>query len=398
MDNIDEQIDKINQEKQRVKLLKQVLDIRNRTSEASFGEILRRKHSPEKIDIEPVSSTQFVANETDDENETLLVKEEEEKVGASRDETTFLSRRPEQMMISDSSQEKINEEGSASDLNPVLKLMKDNDKLFGKRDNSKDLLNKLKKKKDLIKSKNQKKRQDLEDIMADEDNAVGTNVIMPKYKFDNRLKISRECDKPPKELYIGVSFDPTPESKQKHYRKYYEDELENIKEIMPKSPFQEYEIKRGQSRGLSKSWFFKDKFDDSGQVSSEKVVGEFKAIVTVENSDLQRDFDNESKKNLNEIKSLLSEMHLKVTGQEMNYDYKEILTNEGKEKFNVIMKKINCRDLEIQEHLQSIQRNTYLNRSLLRNNKCIVRVYVISAFDLAKRDNGSHSDPYIMLK
>lgn len=34
---------------------------------------------------------------------------------------------------------------------------------------------------------------------------------------------------------------------------------------------------------------------------------------------------------------------------------------------------------------------------LMAQNQCIVRIYVISAFDLASRDIGSASDPYLFI-
>jgi hypothetical protein len=54
-----------------------------------------------------------------------------------------------------------------------------------------------------------------------------------------------------------------------HYRKFYEDELENDTSIFadPNEPFRNIDVKRGQSRGLSKSWFSlfsADKEDESG--------------------------------------------------------------------------------------------------------------------------------------
>lgn len=43
---------------------------------------------------------------------------------------------------------------------------------------------------------------------------------------------------PPESLFIGLGWDEKPEDKRKHYRRYFPDELENIKEIMPvPSPF-----------------------------------------------------------------------------------------------------------------------------------------------------------------
>jgi len=73
-----------------------------------------------------------------------------------------------------------------------------------------------------------------------------------------------------------------------HYRKYYQDELENDKDLFPDpdDPFIKIPIKRGQSRGLSKSWFsfiVPDKLDDSGEVSNEKTVGYFKGRITIKN-------------------------------------------------------------------------------------------------------------------
>ena len=70
-----------------------------------------------------------------------------------------------------------------------------------------------------------------------------------------------------------------------HYRRFFDDELENNTELFPKPPFMRADIKRGQSRGLKKSWFSfgADKTDESGQVSNEKVVGYFKGRIKVYN-------------------------------------------------------------------------------------------------------------------
>jgi hypothetical protein len=61
------------------------------------------------------------------------------------------------------------------------------------------------------------------------------------------LQIDRETERPPEELFIGLGWDEDQETKRKHYRRYYPEELENIEEIMgdKKSPFNSYYIKRG---------------------------------------------------------------------------------------------------------------------------------------------------------
>ena len=90
------------------------------------------------------------------------------------------------------------------------------------------------------------------------------NVILPKYAFDERLKIHREVNPPPASLFIGLGYNANKDENKKHYRRYYPDELENVKEVIPKLPFFESIIRRGQSRGASAGWFSKPITDDSG--------------------------------------------------------------------------------------------------------------------------------------
>ena len=76
-------------------------------------------------------------------------------------------------------------------------------------------------------------------------------MILPAYSFDERLKINREIDPPPPSLFIGLGFNASPEDKKRHYRRYYPDELENVKEVIPEKPFHECTVIRGQQRGAS---------------------------------------------------------------------------------------------------------------------------------------------------
>lgn len=59
------------------------------------------------------------------------------------------------------------------------------------------------------------------------------NVIYPKYVYEDRIKVQVEAmPKPPNTIYFEVGYDketPTePVLGMKHYRRYYDDELENI--------------------------------------------------------------------------------------------------------------------------------------------------------------------------
>jgi hypothetical protein len=53
-----------------------------------------------------------------------------------------------------------------------------------------------------------------------------------------------ECNIPPSEIYIPIGYDQTHESHVKHYRKYYDNELEDVKEIMSFKPFDLYQLKK----------------------------------------------------------------------------------------------------------------------------------------------------------
>ena len=84
--------------------------------------------------------------------------------------------------------------------------------------------------------------------------ATPSNVVMPKYQRDEILDVDKEYGKPPESAFIGLGWDVDATTKRKHYRRFFADELEEVKEGMHLvSPFQTYDIKRGQSRGAKPS-------------------------------------------------------------------------------------------------------------------------------------------------
>ena len=71
-------------------------------------------------------------------------------------------------------------------------------------------------------------------------------IIMPKYELDERLKVDREVMPPPKAMFMPLGWDEDRDTKRKHYRQFFNDELELVKEIFPNvSPFNTYDLKRG---------------------------------------------------------------------------------------------------------------------------------------------------------
>ena len=87
-------------------------------------------------------------------------------------------------------------------------------------------------------------------------NSTTSNIVYPQYYRDKDLEVDKEEKKPPESAFIGLGWDEDANTKRKHYRRFYPDELENIKSVLPiTSPFQSYDIKRGQSRGAKASFW-----------------------------------------------------------------------------------------------------------------------------------------------
>lgn len=64
------------------------------------------------------------------------------------------------------------------------------------------------------------------------------NIIWPTYKRDDVLECDREVDKPPETLYIALGWDEDKTTERKHYRRFFNDELENVKSVLAiSSPF-----------------------------------------------------------------------------------------------------------------------------------------------------------------
>ena len=61
------------------------------------------------------------------------------------------------------------------------------------------------------------------------------------------------------------------------------------------------------------------------------------------------------------------------------------------------MEKLGIGHLNITKHLVNLESDETLKRMLMSKTKCIVRLYMINGFDLASRDNGSPSDPYLYI-
>ena len=181
-------------------------------------------------------------------------------------------------------------------------------------------------------------RQRAEEDLIKEGADTSKTIIMPQYKLDERLKVDREVNPPPSNLFIGLGWDEDRNTKRKHYRLYFNDELENNKEIFPqKSPFHSYELKRGQSRGIKKggmmSMFKSKKQDASGQVSTEKVVGFFKGIIEVESKEDKINYKRRKDMLIDNLCQLVGQISKKKIGKEIEIDLEALGSAMERRKF-----------------------------------------------------------------
>ena len=202
-------------------------------------------------------------------------------------------------------------------------------------------------------------------------NSSAKNVIMPKYKHDDVLDCDREIKKPPETLYIGLGWDEDSTTKRKHYRRFFNDELENVKAVLHfASPFQTYEIKRGQSRGASAglwaSLMGEVKEDASGQVSTEELMGKFKAVIEVEVKEEKEKYFIEKEELFQEMQEALRKLALSRNIKDFELDLDKLETIEGREELEEQMEPFGIRHLRVTKILADIQSDVILQKLLLK--------------------------------
>jgi hypothetical protein len=202
-------------------------------------------------------------------------------------------------------------------------------------------------------------------------------VVLPRYEYNEALKIYTEIRHPPSTVFRPVGFnnlelvaqmmdgndtekrtgfvglqrkqtlkrtneDPGSNKCQtdlsnterlyqltnKHYRKYYEDELENNKDLFPSHVFERVDIVRGQSRGLSQSWlsslWSSQRVDESDEQTNNKVVGYFKGRIDCYNIEEEKQHNVEKKKKVEYIFSMLSTIYSKIYDRDFPFTIKQI--------------------------------------------------------------------------
>jgi hypothetical protein len=238
---------------------------------------------------------------------------------------------------------------------------------------------------------------------AEADFKSGSNIYMPRYEYDEYMQIDRECHKPPVEMFLGLGWDADKDTGRRHYRRFYPDELENVREIIPNpSPFNAYDLKRGQSRGAKvsmwKSLFGGMKHDASGEASTEHFTGRFKAVIEVEAKEDRKAYLENKHELIERLKSSLKQLGKNRHIEDFNLDLDSLETMEGRAEMKNALEPLQVNHLNIVEKLADIESDVILKRMLLKKCKAIVRVYMVEGKDLASRDMGGFSDPYCILR
>jgi len=181
------------------------------------------------------------------------------------------------------------------------------------------------------------------------------------------------------------------------------DELENCAEYMPvKTPFHVFKLKKGQSRGASAGLFGglfgAAKTDASGQVTTEQEMGLFKGVITVESTEEKKKYQEEKADLIHRLKVKLDQLSKKKREKPFEFKLEMMDSAEGRQKFSHETEDLGVGHLDIVKYLGDLESDETLRRLLLSETKCIVRLYMVSGFDLASRDNGSFSDPYLIIQ
>lgn len=170
-----------------------------------------------------------------------------------------------------------------------------------------------------------------------------------------------------------------------------------------KTPFHVFTLKKGQSRGASKGLLGglfggAAKTDASGAVTTEQEMGNFKGVITVESQQEKAEY-NESKADLiHRLKVKLDAISKKKTQKPFEFKLEMMDSAEGRSKFRTETEELGVGHLDIVKYLGDLESDETLRRLLLSETKCIVRLYMVSGFDLASRDNGGFSDPYLVIQ
>lgn len=127
-------------------------------------------------------------------------------------------------------------------------------------------------------------------------------------------------------------------------------------------------------------------------------MGKFKSVIEVEVKEEKEEYFAHKDELFDQMQDCLHQLAESRGIKNFHLDLDKLDTIEGREEIELQMEPMGIRHLKITKVLADIQSDVILQRMLLTQNKCVVRAYMISAYDLASRDIGGFSDPYIKMR
>lgn len=237
-------------------------------------------------------------------------------------------------------------------------------------------------------------------------------VLMPQYETDTKLKIDREIKIPPPALYKDLGWDENKETKRKHYRYIVHQELELDTDYMEEpSPFKKFDLHRGQSRGLENdnglfSFFGTSDVDASGAVTDDQTVGYFKGLVTLDNTESTKDDFDQLRVLAADMMQKVKDLHKKLCDEKkltgdnakpLDFSMEKLTDAQEKNKLKRMFRAMGIDTLFILQVLAAVSEGDRIQRQLMNPKDCTVRLYVVEGYNMARRDNDSNSDPYLVI-
>lgn len=249
-------------------------------------------------------------------------------------------------------------------------------------------------------------RKEDQSALAGRPGAYG-NKVMPLYKYDERLCIDREVDPPPTSLFKAVGYNKKPEDGVKHYRRYYPDELENVKDKngMPiiSSPFIQESIFRAKpvkSGGLLAGLFGGDSGSDFVSLNVGHFKGAVRCVIPAQREAAESALKGELQKLLQQIMAVYEieqgeKAPIKADLVARLEDQDEATRTASLASIREVIELAGLEKLNIFPMIDDLSFQAQLLKRLNEVQTCKVFLYMIEGFNFAQRDLFSASDPYL---
>ena len=102
---------------------------------------------------------------------------------------------------------------------------------------------------------------------------------------------------------------------------------------------------------------------------------------------------------MEEIFDLIRQMHQKMFKSDLEFNsVDEIASREKLERFGVVLDSMNIDDPRLLEFFKDASYDQIIRKQLCQQTPCKIELYMLEGFDLASRDIGSFSDPYLLVR